>query len=187
MNDDRLKPFVLLITGPVGAGKTTIANYLRNKLPGKTIFLDIDQMKFLFNCYKKKYFVNWLCKEKSIWYGKVTRQAIVSMIKTYTNEKVNVVVSGTWSLKYIEKIRKNIKKAEIFHLLLYVSFEKSIARVKKRSNKIFPRRQLEIYQKNSIPDKNTIVINANHKITSVEKDILKALKGRIIYTRRLKN
>ncbi len=170
MKTHKVKPFVLLINGPIGAGKTTLASYLKKKLPNKTVFLDMDIIKYFINSF-----------QKNISYHNLTRRVMIDMINSYIAKNINVVISSSWTVVLIKELKIKIGKINYIHLFLKTKLENSIKRARSRKKC----RTIRDIKKNclrySAPKfKDAIFIDANKKIPAVRKDVMKILKGKII-------
>ena len=174
------KPYVLIINGPIGAGKSTLADYLKSKLPEKTAFLDLDQIKLCLNCKPNSF---WKNPSKSRSHNELTRLIIVDLIEAYTKRGVNVAISSTWKLEFLNQIKNKFKYARFFHIFLNVSWENSKQRIKSRKGgrKILPTRHKISYDFYSFQhDDDTIFIDSNKSLLAVRRNVLKGLKGKII-------
>ncbi len=161
------KPFALVINGPVGSGKTTLANTLRRHLK-KTDFLGIDEIKYFLNSYER---FNYK-------YNNISRDAVIAMSKTYVKNGFNVVISSSWPSPYFKKLKTALPKIKIIPILLTIPLEESIRRVRSRGG-FYPiekiKRNHKFYSVQKNP--NTIVIDTYKKsIYTVKKEILAALK-----------
>ena len=97
---------VIWITGISGAGKTTLANYYREKSKKKLIYFDGDEFRKVF-----RNDIKYTLEARNINAERLTR-----LVKYLSDQKNNIIISANiTSSKYRTWCRKNIKNyIEIF-------------------------------------------------------------------------
>jgi predicted kinase len=105
-----MKNFIIIIDGPMGAGKSTVASLLLKKLK-RTVVLNIDKIKWFISDFKRSK------KDNAI-----TRDVMMAMCEQYLKNKINLIVpQGVWkgkrSLESFEDLAKKTKTTlYLFHL-----------------------------------------------------------------------
>ena len=119
-----MKLNLIIIDGPIGAGKSTVAKLLHKKLK-RTALLSLDRIKWLVSDFKPVR--NDLQLASDI--GK-------AMTKEYFKNKINVIVEKAFTRKeFVEnftKLKRN-KKINIFVYQIETPLETAIRRVAKRA------------------------------------------------------
>lgn len=102
-----MKPYMIIIDGPMGSGKTTIANLLNMKLK-RTAHLSIDRIKFFVSDFKRGTEDN-----------AITSAVLLKMIDEYINQGVNVLIAqGVYKKEYLLPYLKIAKKNKL-NVFLY--------------------------------------------------------------------
>lgn len=114
------RQFVLLINGAIGAGKTTLANFLKKKLPQKTVFLDLDNIRTFFNSY-----------EQTLYYNNLTRLLMLDIAVAYIKQGCNVVIASSWPIKFQKQLKRRLKGIKFVHIFLDIHLKTSIQRAKR--------------------------------------------------------
>ena len=116
------KPFVIIIDGPIGAGKSSIANLLHSKLK-RTAIIRLDRIKHLISDYNQSH--------KDLQLASDVGNA---MVLIYLQNKINVIVEKAFTKEaFLKSFIKNLKnKARIFIYQLDAPLKIRIKRVKKR-------------------------------------------------------
>jgi len=118
------KPFLIIIDGPMGSGKSTISELLHKKMGGKTALISLDKLKRIVSEYKMDSFEHIELAAKS---G-------AAMTDVYLKEKINVIVEKAFTkeqhLKAFLKLVKTKNKTIIYQL--EIPFEIGLSRVKER-------------------------------------------------------
>ena len=84
------KQFMIILEGPMGAGKTTISNILHQKLP-RTALLGMDKIKWILSDFKKS--------EDYTLMNKV----MLSMGKTFLEQGCNLIIDQAfWKREYVQ-------------------------------------------------------------------------------------
>src|SRR3990167_9121135 len=91
------KLFLLLIDGPMGVGKTTVAKLIHEKRSG-IAHIGMDRIKKFVSGPKKKAHRN------------TSKEILKLMTEEYLKSKINVIVEGTLTASRIEKYRKLAKR-----------------------------------------------------------------------------
>ncbi len=143
------KPFLIIIDGPMGAGKSTVAELLQKKMKGRVALISLDKLKRVVSEYKMDSFEHLELAAKS---GS-------AMADTYLKEGINVIVEKAFTAEvYLKSFLKLIKtKSNILVYQVEVPFEIGFLRVKER----------EKIKKGGIP-KNKIreKVTRNYKVFS---------------------
>ena len=117
------KPFLIIIDGPIGSGKTTVSELLHKKLR-KTALISLDKIKRLVSDYKPMHKYHQLASEV----GK-------AMVKEYLKNGWNVIIEKAFTReKFIKKylnFNKN-KGIRVFVYQIMIPFDIAIKRVRQR-------------------------------------------------------
>ena len=115
-----MKKFIIIINGPAGAGKSTIAHAIWKKIP-RTAIISLDEIKWLISDYKSNNFDLTLASSVGL-----------AMTKVYINKKTNVIIEKAFcDYKYVEPFVKLSKKFKS-KLLIY-NLEAPLDIIKKRA------------------------------------------------------
>ena len=162
------KPFLLLIDGPMGAGKTTVAKILHTKLK-RTAYLGLDRIKWYISDFKRK------PKDNDI-----SRNILLVMIKEYLRQGINVLLDQQMKESEIEYFKKIVKKynADIFiyqldapkNLLTKRVFERTKLLNKPKSSKTQIESKYKIHFKNKF--KKAIVLDSGNLIPEQIADLI---------------
>lgn len=160
------KPFILVISGPIGSGKTTVANTLKRHLPNSA-FISTDDIRYFLNSYQRKPIFN-----------AITRNVISAMTASYTAQKINVVIASSWPKKMFLTLRKGSPKASLYSFVLQIPEEEATRRVRGGGRNI-PSKKMHtnhlFYSKEYLQE--SVLIDTYQKnIYTVKKEILTALK-----------
>lgn len=86
------KQFIIIIEGPMGSGKTTIAKILHPQLP-RTVILGIDKIKWFLSDFQRTPDDNELMSD-----------ALIAMAKVFLTAKCNLLVAqGFWKKEFVQK------------------------------------------------------------------------------------
>lgn len=134
------KPFLIVIDGPMGSGKTTLGEKLHKKLPN-TAFLNLDSFKYLISEYKMD------SKKHLIMASKIGR----AITKECLKNKINVIVEKAFTREeflkeFIKGFKKN-SKLRIYQLHAPLNLRKK--RIDKRSLEQGKNVPLEKIERNS--------------------------------------
>lgn len=160
----------ILIRGPSGVGKSTIARKLAKKLPQKTAHINVD-------VFPHELIVDWeeipITERLDIMYENAYFATELFLKKDY-----NVVIDGGFSIgedftllrKFLELAKRYNKKPEVVELI--ASLEELINRAKKRNRLEDTENNFEIikHRLNSFVEsnlKNKILINTDKKKTEI--------------------
>ncbi|MBI3888823.1 AAA family ATPase [Candidatus Nomurabacteria bacterium] len=105
------KSFIILIDGPMGSGKTTVANILHLKLK-RTSCIGLDKIKRFLSDFKRNPADN-----------EISRNVVLAMTQEYLKQGINVIIEQGMKKEQIETFKKIAKKycADIFIYQLYAS------------------------------------------------------------------
>lgn len=117
-----MKKFILLIDGPMGSGKTTVANLIHAKI-NNTAWIGLDKIKWLVSGFRRS-------KKQN----EMTRNVVEAMAAEYAKQGVNIIVEQGFRLEHVAFFRKLAKKNHAaFHLFeLAAPKEVLLHRVKER-------------------------------------------------------
>ena len=132
------KPFLIIIDGPMGAGKSTTANLLKEKMKEKTALISIDYLKKVVSQHKLD----------SLVHHKIAQKAAIELTNFYLKEGINVIVEKAFTIdKFLKSFIKSIKqKNKMFVYQIEVPFDIGFSRVKERESqkeKGIPRRKVK--------------------------------------------
>ena len=166
------KLFMILIYGPMGSGKTTVAKLLSKKLK-RTAHIGLDRIKSFISDFKRNNHDN-----------EISTNIIFSMVNEYLNSGINVLLEQKMSIEHIKKIEKIAQKnkAELFVFKLNADKKILDQRVKERSielGKSFPKNHIQRNYKLFIENNYKEVIEIDTSFISPElvtKKIIKEIK-----------
>jgi predicted ABC-type ATPase len=118
------KPFLIIIDGPMGSGKSTVAQLLQKKIKEKTALISLDNLKRIVSSYKLDSHVHLSLASK----------AGAAMANVYLKEGVNVLVEKAFIReKFLKSFVNSIKvKSRVFIYQIEVPFHIGFSRVKER-------------------------------------------------------
>jgi cytidylate kinase len=168
-----MKKFILIIDGPMGAGKTTVSKIVHGKIRN-TALIGLDKIKWFLSDFKRTKTQN-----------EMTRKVVFAMAKTYLSQKVNVIVEQLTKKPQISKYRK-LALALGAKLLIYqleapkavllkrVAGRKPLpGRIKVSSNRVI--KNISFYYRNKTSDA-TILDTTKLSPRQIANSILKDLK-----------
>ncbi len=162
-----MKPVLIIIDGPMGSGKTTLAKILQSKIKNCAL-LSIDVIKhFIYDFHSAE-------KEKRNF----ARYEITSLIsRAYLKKEISVIIEKSLGDKEtIEKLMRNAKPKNVRAYVFKVeaALEDRISRIKKRDKKFI--------RKNILADHNCFVNNkfANNKIYDSSGEGLNIISNKIV-------
>jgi len=102
-----MKPYMIIIDGPMGSGKTTVASLLNTKLK-RTAHLSMDRIKFFVSDFRRGEEDN-----------SMTTAVLMKMISEYIRQGINLLIAqGFWKKEYMEPYIKIAKKNNL-NLFVY--------------------------------------------------------------------
>ncbi|MEI7709523.1 MAG: AAA family ATPase [bacterium] len=119
------KPFLLVLDGPMGTGKTTVSKLLHAKLEGTARVGFDDVKKFIYDF------------QKDHEYKKISQKVILAMANEYLKSGINVITEWVMKKERVADFMKIAKKndARFFTYELDAPKELLIKRVKERNKK----------------------------------------------------
>lgn len=135
------KPFLIILDGPMGGGKSTIAKLLHDKIKDKTALISLDSLKRIVSGYKLD----------SYEHINLAAKTGVAMTNLYLKEGINVIVEKAFTKEEFLKSFLNLikTKSNIFIYQIEVPLNIGLARVKEREDK------KETMPKNKLKEKIT--------------------------------
>ncbi len=117
------KPFLIVLDGPMGSGKTTISEMLHKKLKYSAL-LSLDRFKRLVSGFKLD----------SMLHLELASKIGRAMIIEYLNNNVGVIVEKAFTREvYLKQFLKGLnRRAEVFIYQLHSPLELRIKRIKDR-------------------------------------------------------
>lgn len=175
------KLFMVLIDGPMGAGKTTTSRLLNKKLEG-TARVPLDEIKKYISGFR----TNPACK-------KISREIQMIMVEAYLKRGISVIIEWAMKQEHIENFIKIAKrnKARFFIYQLNAPKHLLIKRVKERTRMLKGRSRLTKESVEKIDKKfeknynfhfknryNEAIVFDSKKLSSeqIVKNILKEIK-----------
>lgn len=121
-----MKPQVLVISGPVGVGKTSVAEEVSEVLDERNIYhtyIDFDQLRYTYPRIPEDPWSNELGLQNlaAIWQNALTRGAKNLVLATVVEDN-----------DFIERLSSTIPNAMVFTFQLFASPETLVQRVEKR-------------------------------------------------------
>lgn len=101
------KKFFIVIDGPMGAGKTTVAKLLHKKFK-RTVLLGIDRIKWVISDFKRS------SKDNSL-----TSDVVFVMCKEYLKHGLNIILDQGLMRKELLNPYLKLARKEKVHLLIY--------------------------------------------------------------------
>ena len=102
------KQKLILIDGPMGAGKTTTAGLLYKKL-GCTAFLGLDRVKWFVSDFSRT------CEKDRI----MTNKVVLAMCREYINYRLSIVMEQSFRKKDVINLYLDLSKKHKIPLLVY--------------------------------------------------------------------
>jgi adenylylsulfate kinase-like enzyme len=158
-----LKMKIILIHGPMAAGKSTITEKLREKLP-KYAYVDRPYIKGL----------KPLGKELAL---KLSKKATYEIMKDIINLKKNMIVQEVNPVSLRKKLKNHLKKYQVYAFYIKCSIKEAKKREKQRAKKARPKRLEEIHKKYAEPSKYETIIDTEKLSVKQSVDfILKSIR-----------
>lgn len=131
-------PILIVIDGPMGTGKSTVASMLQKKLDRKTALISLDKLKRIVSDYK-------LDSKEHL---ELAAKAGAAMANLYLKENINVIVEKAFTKKeFLESFIKRIKtKSRKLIYQIEAPIEITFPRIKEREKlkeKGIPRNKLK--------------------------------------------
>jgi predicted kinase len=117
------KPFLILIDGPMGSGKTTVAKMLHEQLKD-TAHIGVDHIKRFISGFRTKPALN-----------DISKNVVVSMTEKYLANGISVIVEQAMTAKEVDVFKRLAKKRGVVCLIsqLEAPPESLTARVHQRT------------------------------------------------------
>jgi len=133
------KPFLIILDGPMGSGKSTVAQLLQKRIKEKTALISLDKLKRIVSDYKLD----------SYEHLSLASKAGASMTNLYLKEGISTIVEKAFTRKeFLESFVTLIKtKSKIFIYQIEVPFDIGLSRVKERERlrekRLLPKNKLK--------------------------------------------
>jgi len=118
-----MKPFIAIIEGPMGSGKSTIGALVHKKLK-RAALLSTDRIKWFISDF-----------ERGKRDNKITAKVMYAMVEEYLNQGISVLIAqGFWRKEYVDpyiKLAKE-KNIDLFMYELEAPREVLLDRIQKR-------------------------------------------------------
>ncbi len=161
-----MKKIAIIIRGPAGSGKSTIAKNLRNKLKNY-IHLDIDKFKHI------------ISKDSSNMRTRIAQNVGIFFINQLIKEKLNIIVEEIFRIEYYIEVRNLFLKNnyKVISIFLKSPLNKLIERDKSRKIKTKGRQIITNLHKEIKPFKQDFIIDSSKRSKEeILKIILKQIK-----------
>ncbi len=169
------RPFILIITGPCGAGKSTISKQIADKI-NKTAFLEIDNIRGMLGKYEANYSTYSKEAKKQI---KLSMDNTISIGKNFIKKGYNVIIDDVLEKKQqISYYKKGFRKQNIFIILLLPNKKTLQHRDKHRETKTMGQRALELHDRFSNISNNKdwyVIDTSKHKVNNTVQEIIKII------------
>jgi predicted kinase len=109
-----MKNFILLIDGPMGAGKTTVTKILHEKVKN-TAHIGLDRIKWFVSGFKRTRPQNAM-----------TRAVVFAMTKEYIKQGVNVIIEQGIKNEQVDKYKKLTKKLKVNFFMFQLEAPKEV-------------------------------------------------------------
>ena len=118
------KPFLIILDGPMGSGKSTVAQLLQKRIKEKTALISLDKLKRIVSNYKLD----------SYEHLRLAAKAGASMTNLYLKEGIDVIVEKAFiKEEFLKSFVNSIKtKSKIFIYQIEVPFDIGLSRIKER-------------------------------------------------------
>jgi predicted kinase len=108
------KKFIIIIDGPMGSGKTTVATILHKKLK-RTAHIGLDRIKWFISDFKR------IPEDNEI-----IRSVVVAMTKEYLKQGISVIVEQGMRKERIETLKKIAMQNDAHFLAYQLTASKSV-------------------------------------------------------------
>ena len=165
------KPFLLVLDGPMGTGKTTVSKLLNEKLEG-TARVGLDNVKRFISGF-----------EKDHKYTKITQKVIHAMVNEYLKSGVSVITEWVMRKERVEHFIKIAKKNNVRfftyeldapkHLLIKRIKQRHFKQIRQKSEE-FPKRTINETKKNFEKNYNFHIENRYDHTKTLDSEKLSA-------------
>lgn len=109
-----MNKFLLIIDGPMGAGKTTVAKILHEKIK-HTAHIGLDRIKWIVSGFQRTPMQN-----------EMTRSVVLEMTKEYLHQGVNVIVEQGMKTEQLAIYKKLARKNKAGYLVIRLNASKEV-------------------------------------------------------------
>lgn len=139
-----MKQFIAIINGPMGAGKTTVAEILKKKVPN-TAFISVDKIKWFVSDF-----------DRTSEQNQVAMEVVMAMSKVYLSNGLSIVYDQglikPGRFKQITDLAKG-KDIKLFHFRLEAPKEILIERIKNRPKPLLASKKVPLERARTNIDK----------------------------------
>lgn len=170
---EKIKPFAIIIRGPLGVGKTTIAKMLAEDLEGEYFLIDsVLEQHGLDKVDEKEGYI------PLINFIKVNQKLLPKIKEAIENNKIAIIEGNLYHKEQLDDLIKKIKnlgEIKFYVFTLKVSLQTCIERDKKRKNSYGKQAVEEVYKKVNEFDYGTSIDTKN----KTKEEIASEMKKRI--------
>ena len=170
------KPIICILTGPCGAGKTTISKGLSQHID-RTAYLEVDTLRHMLGKNEVDYSTYTKEVKKQI---NLSMDNAISIGKNFIKNGFNVIIDDVLEdTNQIEYYNKGLKGYKLFIFLLLPNKKVIEKRDKERKENAMNERALQlhdIFSKISNHDGWYVIDSSKHKVEDTIKEILKIIK-----------
>ena len=170
------KPIICILTGPCGAGKTTISKGLSQHID-RTAYLEVDTLRHMLGKNEVDYSTYTKEVKKQI---NLSMDNAIAIGKNFIKNGFNVIIDDVLEdTNQIEYYNKGLKGYKLFIFLLLPNKKVIEKRNKERKENAMNERALQlhdIFSKISNHDGWYVIDSSKHKAEDTIKEILKIIK-----------
>ncbi len=109
-----MRPFLLIIDGSIGVGKTTAAKVIHQRFP-RTVFLGLDHTKWFISHFKRDRRNN-----------KIVNEVILVMAREFLLHNINVIVEQAFTNELVEQYQRLGRQCRARVVTIQLTAERSI-------------------------------------------------------------
>jgi adenylate kinase family enzyme len=171
-----MKPFICIITGPAGAGKTTVSDRLA-KLFDKSARINVDEMRSMIKSGYVRPYPHTSEAKKQI---KLANKATCQLAKNFVSNGFNVFIDDVVLANSLKAYCKSFEAYSVHMFLLLPKKEVVIKRdTGRRKDQIIGERAIELHDKFSKIKSNWHIIDSStHTVKQTVTEIFEVIKTR---------